>query len=222
MSLAIDRSALLNGPYNGVGRAATTVGSWGVPAFSGIVGSYYKFRLAMAKDLLKKTPYSKGFKFTLTFNPGSGGSADPVSVGITLQSFWAKLGITVALNPVTDPAQFAAGQQSGAYQAYYWGEGPILADGAYDMSLYHIINGLSNFTHESNTKVNALVAKALTKPLGATRDRIVASAARVWNAAMYDIPLIDTNEPYISAKSVCSFATYPYQNVLYWQLHPCK
>ena len=221
MSMAIDRPALLAGPYDGVGRAATTVGSWGVPAFSGITGQYYSYNLAAAKALLQKSPYPSGFSFTLAYNPGSGSSADEQSVLINLQADWQQLGINVTLDPVVDPAQFSSGQQSGAYEAYFWGEGPILADGAYDMSLYHISGGLSNYTHEKNAQVDKLTAEALATPLGAGRDRLVATAARVWNSEMYDLPIMDTAEPYLSAKNVCGFATYPYQNPLYRLIHPC-
>src|SRR6202012_4126875 len=101
----------------------------------------YKYNLAEAKKLVSESGYPKGFSFSMAYSPGKA-DADGKTVSVTLQSFWKDLGITVNPEPVNDPAQFAAAQAKGQYQSYYWGEGPILADGAYMMSLYHVKGGL--------------------------------------------------------------------------------
>lgn len=221
MSLATDRASLLAGPYGGVGRVAQTIGSQAIPALANVKGDFIKFDLAEAKQLMAQSSFPKGFSFTMAYSPGQGASANNQTIAVTLQSFYSQLGIEMTAMPVTDPTQFASGQSSGAYQSYYWGEGPILADGAYMMGLYHVKGGLSNFTGESDPKVNAMVDQAAAAPLGPQRDALVVQAVQTWNAQMYDIPMIDTSEPYIAAKSVCGLATYPYQNVLYRDLKPC-
>jgi peptide/nickel transport system substrate-binding protein len=220
MSLATNRAALVTGAYGGVGKPATTVGSAAIPALAGVKGDYYTYDLDKAKQLMKESGYPNGFTFSMAYSPGQA-DADGKTVALTLQSFWQDLGIKVTAQPVNDPAQFAAAQAKGSYQSYYWGEGPILADGAYMMGLYHVKGGLSNFTGESDPAINALVTKAAATPLGAARDALVKQAATMWNAEMFDIPMVDTEQPYIATTAVCGFATYPYQNVLYRDMKPC-
>lgn len=220
MSLAVDRDALVKGPYGGIGRAARTVGSQAIPALSAVKGTYYQHNLDEAKSLMAQSGYPKGFAFSMAYSPGQA-SADGQAVAVTLASFWSDLGIKVSPQVVSDPAQFASGQTKGSYQAYFWGEGPILADTAYMMGLYHVTNGLSWYTKEGDANVDSLVAKAADTPLGADRDALSAQAVQAWNDKMWDLPLVDTSQPYIATKSVCGLATYPYQNVLYRDLKPC-
>jgi len=221
MSLAVDRAAVLAGPYSGVGRASRTVGSQAIPALADVKGDYYTHDLAKAKQLMASSSHPNGFSFSMAYNPGSGSSVDYKTVAVTLQSFFKELGITLTPQPVTDPAQFKAGQSNGAYQSYFWGEGPIISDATYMMSLYHVKAGLSAYTGESDPQVNDLVAKAAETPLGAQRDALAKQSVELWNTKMYDIPVIDSAEPYIASTGVCGFGTYPYQTVLYRDLKPC-
>lgn len=220
MSLAVDRDALLKGPYGGIGRAAQTVGSQAIPALATVKGQFYQHNLDQAKALMAQSSYPKGFSFSMAYSPGQS-NADGQAVSVTLASFWSELGIKVQPQLVSDPAQFADGQSKGSYQSYFWGEGPILADTAYMMGLYHVKGGLSWYTKEEDPAVDSLVAQASATPVGPPRDALSVQAVQAWNAQMWDIPLIDTSEPYIAAKGVCGLATYPYQNVLYRDIKPC-
>ena len=67
---AIDRDAVVNGPYQGLGRAAYTYNPPGTPGYNpDTYDAYTRFDPAMAMELLKGTPYEGGTnwpKITLT------------------------------------------------------------------------------------------------------------------------------------------------------------
>jgi len=222
MSLATDRKSLLEGAYGGLGDVARTVGSRAIPAVSKVEGELFDFDLDRAKQLMAESSYPDGFTFEMAYLPSQSAGGDLEVVAVALQKFYAELGIKLVPKPVTDFAQFDEGQRSKKYQAFYWGEGPILADGAYAMNLWHVAEGGANYTGEADPDVTALIKDAMGQPLGDQRDHLVAEAADIWNSKMYSLPMIDTAGAYIAHKDVCGFGTYPYQNVLYKDLKPCS
>jgi peptide/nickel transport system substrate-binding protein len=220
MSMAIDRAALVSGPYFGAGKPSVSVVSQAIPGTTG-TSTYYNYNLSAAKALLAQTPYKNGFSFTLDYQQAEVSSVDVSSLVVNLVSELAQLGIKVQASAVSSDAQFRAGEETHKYQAWLLGEGPVVADAAYLFGLYHVTGAESNFTGENNPQIDSLVTKAQALPIGAQRSALMNQAIALWNQNMYDLPLVQVESTSAFSSHVCGLAPSPYQLVLPYDLAQC-
>jgi peptide/nickel transport system substrate-binding protein len=220
ISMAIDRAALVQGPYQTVGKPAVSPITQAIPLTHG-TGAYYAYNLAAAKALLAKTPYKKGFSFTLNVTQAEVSSVDVSSLALNLQTQLAKLGITVQVNTVANDADFVAAESSGKYQAWLADEGAAAAEAGYVFDLYFVAGGVANFGKENIPQVNKIAKAASALPLGTQRAAKFDQAIAAWNSQMPEIPLVQTGLTYAFAKYVCGMGTSAYQLVLPATLKKC-
>ena len=220
ISMAIDRPALVQGPYQTVGKPAISPITTAIPLTNG-TSQYYTYNLAAAKALLAKTPYKKGFSFTLDVTQAEVSAVDVNSLALNITSQLAKLGITVTVNTVASDADFVAAENAHKYQAFLNTEGAAAAEAGYVFALYYDSTGVANFGQIHNPQMDSIVTAATAMPLGSQRAAQMDKAIAVFNDTMPEIPLVQTGLTYAFAKYVCGMGTSPYQLVLPASLRKC-
>lgn len=221
MSMALDRSAIVEGAYLGIAKPAYSVVPYSIPGVSG-TSRYYKYNLAAAKQLLATTPYKSGFSMDLEYNSAETSGVDDASLALYVQSELKALGINVTVTDVASDPEFRSGEEAGKYDSWFLAEGPVAADTDYLFNLYHVTKAESNFGGESNSVIDSLVAQAATLPIGAQRTALMDKAVAIWNGQMYDLPIAQDEDAFGYASNVCGQYTSQYQG--YWvnNLHPCS
>jgi peptide/nickel transport system substrate-binding protein len=220
ISMAIDRQALVEGPYQTVGKPAVSPITTAIPLTSG-TSQYYNYNLAAAKALLAQTPYKNGFSFTLDITQAEVSPVDVNSLALNLQAQLSKLGITVNVDTVANDADFVAAENAHKYQAWLEQEGAAAADAAFVFSLNYVSTGVANFGQIHIPQMDSLVAAASALPVGSARAAEMNKAIAVFNDQMPEIPLVQTSVTYAFAKYVCGQGTSAYQLVLPATLKPC-
>jgi peptide/nickel transport system substrate-binding protein len=220
MSMAINRKALVQGPYHRVGKPAVSVINTSIPGITG-TSPYYSYDLKKAKSLLATTPYKDGFTLNLTATQAEVSSVDISSLAVNLASQLAPLGIKVKVNTIASDADFTAARKADKLQAWLRKESPAVADAVYLMQLIHVTGANSNYTHESNPAIDALVKKASVQEFGPARNKPINKAVALWNKKMPDIPLVQLKNTFGFAKSVCGIAPSSTQEISASTLHPC-
>lgn len=221
MSEAINRAELAAGPYFGLATPAVGPVPATIAATANVKSPYYTYNLAGARELMKEAGYANGFSFTLTLNSGEVGSVDLPGLAADLQSMLGQIGIKMTIQNVANAATFTAGQDNRSYQAYVWSEAPIVADAAYDLSLYYGPTGTQNLVKVDDPTFNTALATALRAPVGAARDSAAVKAVEDWNSEMLAVPLVDTSYAYAGEKSICGVAPSAQQTVRIQTLSPC-
>jgi peptide/nickel transport system substrate-binding protein len=220
ISMAIDRQALVEGPYQTVGKPAVSPITTAIPLTSG-TSQYYDYNLAAAKALLAQTPYKSGFSFTLYITQAEVSPVDVNSLALNLQSQLSKLGITVNVDTVANDSDFVAAEVAHKYSAWLEQEGAATADAGFVFSLNYVSTGVANFGQINVPQINSLVAAASALPIGSARTAKMDQAIAVFNQQMPEIPLVQTSVTYAFAKYVCGQGTSAYQLVLPQTLKPC-
>jgi peptide/nickel transport system substrate-binding protein len=220
ISMAIDRPALVEGPYQTVGKPAISPITTAIPLTEG-TSQYYTYNLAAAKALLAKTPYKNGFSFTLDVTQAEVSAVDVNSLALNLVSQLAKLGVTVQVNTVASDADFVAAENAHKYQAWLEEEGAAAADAGFVFSLNYVSTGVANFGQIHNPQIDSIVSAASALPIGSQRAAGMDKAIAIFNTAMPEIPLVQTGLTYAFAKYVCGMGTSAYQLVLPASLTKC-
>ena len=220
ISLALDREALVQGPYQGVGAPSVSLISQSIPGITA-TGDYYGHDLDKAKALLAGTPYKDGFDMTLTITQAEVSAVDVSSLAVNLVSQLAPLGIKVEVQTIASDADFRAAMTGDKLQAWLRNESPAVADAAYLMQLIHVKGASSNFTHEDDPQIDALVKQAAQQPFGDQRSSLLNQAVELWNEQMYAIPMVQVKNTFGFAKSVCGIAPSSTQQIVAPTLHPC-
>jgi peptide/nickel transport system substrate-binding protein len=220
VSMAIDRAALVEGPYQTVGKPAVSPITTAIPLTTG-TSQYYNYNLAAAKALLAKTPYKNGFSFTLYVTQAEVSPVDVNSLALNLSSQLNKLGITVNVSTVANDADFVAAENAHKYQAWLEQEGAAAADAGFVFSLNYVSTGVANFGQIKNPQIDSIVAAASAMPIGTARATEMDKAIAVFNDTMPEVPLVQTAVTYAFAKYVCGTGTSAYQLVLPASLKPC-
>lgn len=220
MSLAINREAVVEGPYQGVGQPAVSVISRAIPGIEG-PSTYYEYNLEEAKALLAQSAYPDGFEFTLAITQAEVSGVDVSALAVNLVSQLETLGIKVNVETVANSADLRAAAKEGKLAAWLRIESPAVADAAYLLNLIHVTGATSNFSNESDELVDSLVAEASQLPFGDERDALLNEAVDHWNEQMYDIPLVSISKTYGFSNAVCGFGPSSYQQVRVQTLEAC-
>jgi peptide/nickel transport system substrate-binding protein len=220
MSLALNREALVEGPYQGVGKPAVSVISQTIPGIDD-VGEFYEYDIEAAQELLADSDYPDGFSFTLAITQAEVSSVDVSGLAVALVSQLEPLGITVEVQTIANSADLRAAATAGQLEAWLRVENPAVADAAYLFNLIHVTGASSNFTGESDPRIDALVKEAAALEFGDERNELLTEAAALWNERMYDIPLVQVEKTYAFGPNVCGFGPSSYQQVRVQVLATC-
>ena len=166
ISLAIDRNALVKGPYSGLVLPAGGLASDAQP------GVDYKaplpFNLAKAKTLMKQAGYASGFKTEFMIYPGTAGNVDVDSLLIFVRSQLAKIGIDVATDKQAVVATVIDKVTNNKFGMYLTQNQPAVPDEITAAQFFYTPGNFANFGKANFPAFNDLVEKA-AKSVGKKR-----------------------------------------------------
>lgn len=202
MSMAVDRQALSDGPFQGLAPAASSVVSSVIPGVTGN-GDYYEHDLDAAQALMADSDHPDGFDMTITVQEGTVSEVSLESIGILLRSQLEPLGIGVELQRVASQADFSGARDEGRYQAWLQGETPLAADAAYLFNLHHTDEATSNYMNDTLPEITPLVQEAWTTPFGEGRNELMQQAVDIYDDQVYNLPLVEARTIAMSSPDIC-------------------
>lgn len=219
VSLALDRDALVKGPYRGFSAPANA------PAAAAASGraklTPLTYNLSAAKAALAGTKYASGFTITVGFFSGYAGNTDANSLLTFLKSQLSQIGITVNAAVVSAGPDYLAALKAHKYQAYFSSWQPAVPDVLTSLQFFATPAGIANFQGDNFPAFTAALAKAVAAPLGDTRNSLMNDALTTFMSDMQDVPLVDTKLTYIYGSSVCGQTPNTAQSFLPATLTPC-
>jgi peptide/nickel transport system substrate-binding protein len=153
VSMAIDRSQLVQTVYSGYGDGSTAGVS---SAFKPTAGtSSYKYDPTRAKQLLAQAGYPNGFAFTLTYSPSYPGPYAE-ALAVYLKTQLAKVGLTVNLQSVASATDFNSDLGAKNLTAFIAPEAPLLPDPGYSWAIENAASSSQDFNNINLPQTDAL------------------------------------------------------------------
>lgn len=206
-SLAVDRQALVDGPYMGYAKAATFSLSSAIakPSTDELLHTDVK----EAQKLLAEAGYPDGFTATLTVSPTRPGSYAP-ELGVQIQAMAAEAGIKLEIKNVASGTEFSDLYKGGQFDAMLYQDPPAVPDAAFNLNLY-MNSKSSQMTYAYNDpEMDAAILTAAGIDPGPDRADALKTVDELY---FQDLPVLYLTEtPYLQAvsKSVTNLAHYPY------------
>jgi len=152
LSMAVDKNAILEGVYNGMGKVG--VGPMvSTTKFATEDLPVDKFDLEAAKAALAKAGYPDGLNLRIFTNENQ----YRIDAAQIVLNSWAKIGVTATITTLEYAAYYDA-VNSGEYDVCFFG---WLSNGDPDTTLYGLYHssmvGASNYSHTTNTRVDELL-----------------------------------------------------------------
>ncbi|GAA3658196.1 ABC transporter substrate-binding protein [Nocardioides ginsengisoli] len=186
LSMAIDRQALVDGAYAGLGEPAK-----GTFPFSTGAADYVH-DVEGAKKLLAEAGYPKGFKLTLSYGTSRPGPvADKSSV--LIKSQLAEIGVDVELQVISSATNLTTVLQEGRYQALLYAEPIVIADPAFYTYAFYVSDAPSNATGWGDPKYDQLRMDLAATPTEDTakREQIEKEMSAIVDDAAANLALVD-------------------------------
>ena len=201
ISLAIDRSAIVEGVFKGFGKPAVT----GIHADYGIEGleTYIAHDVEKAKALMAEAGYADGFsmKFTVSpTRPGSHAEQEAVFIADMLR----QIGIKAEIELIASGSTFAERFFKGEYEAMLYLELPAFADPFYSLNLMNHGSSFQNSFKYNDSRYDALVTEGLHLAADNTQRRreILVELSKIMAENPPQVYLIDTGIPLARSKKV--------------------
>lgn len=194
VSLAIDRQAIVDAVFSGLGKPALT----GIHQDYGIEGmtQYFRHDLDRARELMAEAGLADGFSASFivsTSRPGAHAIDEAIFVADQLKQIGIELDIQIAASGTAFSEQFFAGD----YQAMLYSESPAFGDPFYSLNLMNHGNSFQNSYGYADERYDALVSEGLQ--LGADqqdrRQEILTELADIMAQGMPQVYLVDTIIP---------------------------
>lgn len=218
ISLAIDRKALVKGPYSGLVKPAGGLGSDAQP------GVDYKgplpFDLAKAKALMAQAGYRQGFKTEFMIYPGGAGNVDVDSLLIFIRSQLAQIGIDASTEKQTVVATLIDKLTHNKFGIYLTQNQPAVPDEITAAQFFYTPGNFANFGQANFPVFNQLVSDA-ARAVAKKRKVLFQKAIDYFGTQMIDIPLVQTRQGYVLSKKVCGYRPATRQVLLFNDLRPC-
>lgn len=185
ISLAVDRSALINGVYRGFARPSETGLPGGYAAPSS--GEKIRYDQAEAKRLLAEAGYPNGFSATLTISPTRPGP-HAEQLAILIKDQLARVGIDFKIEVIASSSDFATRYAQKRYEAMLYLDPPAVADPLYTLNNYAFSTSAQNTFGYANPEYDRLTTE-IGKQLepGAARDRLLRDIDKI---IMDDTPIV--------------------------------
>ncbi|WP_418059699.1 ABC transporter substrate-binding protein [Pimelobacter simplex] len=186
LSMAIDRQALVDGAYAGIGEPAkgTFPFSPGAPA--------YEHDVEGAKKLLAEAGFPDGFKLTLSYGTSRPGPVAEKS-SVLIKSQLAEIGVDVDLQVIASATNLTTVLQEGRYQALLYAEPIVIADPAFYTYAFYVSDAPSNATGWGDPAYDQLRKDLAATPTDDTaeRERIETAMSAIVDDAAANLALVN-------------------------------
>jgi peptide/nickel transport system substrate-binding protein len=175
ISMAINRNAIIQGPYKGFNKPAK-YGASQAYKFPKTAGNTYSYNVAKARKLMNQAGVDK-LNLTLTVSPSYPGP-ESESIANLLKAQLSKINVNLSIKTIAGANQYHTTYHDGSYQAILYYLPPGIADPYYSFFLYNdpessfVTMGYKNPTY---TKLDKLIR---TTPPGSKRQKLVAKEAQ--------------------------------------------
>ena len=228
ISLAIDRKALIQGPFAGYGLVPVGYWSQALPQQQPLPPPF-AYDPTMAKQLLTQAGYPNGFNLVGEYTAGSSNDgADAASLFTLLGQQLAAVGITVTQDPVQQ-AQFTPDVRAHKDGFVAFDVGAFVYDPAYVANQLFTKDAFNNvyyvgYFNGQEPKADMLAKQALAMPIGSARDAVLAQlnqTLRDDSAPLF--PLIDAVNSNAYKAGICgtNAASFGGQSILIRDLTAC-
>lgn len=189
LSYAIDREALLEGPYRGFG----TPSRHALPASFDDPSSdtSLEYDPDKARELLADAGYENGFDATLTFSPTRPGPHSE-EVAILIRDMAEEVGINFELEAVASGSDFETRFQEKQFEAMVYQAPPAIADAAYTANDYFHSEAAQNTYGYSNPRMDEVIEQIAATTPGSERERLIEEMDALIMQDMPIVYLIDT------------------------------
>lgn len=180
IGLALDRTALLAGPFQEYGSLPTSYfASDAGTDFPGLVAP--SAQIEEAESLLTEAGFPDGLDLTLSYfgSELEATGADTAAVAVLVQSQLAEAGIDLQLDQVGSDSQFYAAQAAGEYEITFNLQADQVADPLYGAQLWYL--SANTTTSLEDPEVDQLIEQGLAQDVGSTErsDTLVALDQRL-------------------------------------------
>ncbi|MDZ7679797.1 MAG: ABC transporter substrate-binding protein [Acidimicrobiales bacterium] len=215
VAYALDREAILEGAYSGIGSVATDFfhDAFGVESIEDTL----EHDPERSRELLAEAGLADGFDMTIAYNVANLG-AHIEQVAVLIQSQLAEVGIDVELQNIPSGADFDAAKRDGTLSAWLATSLPLVPDPAYYLQVFYATDGLTNLHNYSTEEVDTLSRQILETQPGEERDELITEVNEFMIEDMASAPIVDTQKFYIFQPSVTGFRSYPQGHIHYWDL----
>lgn len=217
ISMAVNREAMVAGPYGGFAQPALAGQSSFLPRPATPADQLMQFDPEAARALIESADIPDDWTLEITYNLGRPG-AHAEEVATLLAQDLAAVGIPVELSAVPSLADFEAAVGEKSMQSWLYTERPIIADSAYALSLYLGSTSTLNSSGFSNADLDAVIAEALVTPPGEARDELLIAG----NAIVLDqqpiMYLVERPDLQAFSNAVAGYRSYPDGSIFIYEL----
>ena len=215
ISLAIDRDAIIQGAYAGLGTPGLYPISTAIPQPNPPSDAAATHDPETARALLAEAGLADGFGFTLTINPSSGPGPNAEQIAVLIQDQLRDVGINVTIDLIASPADFNTATRGGELEAWLFGTRPLVNDAAYFLLLAVGPTSVRLEGYGSDV-VDALLSDIVREPLGPGRDALLAEMQALLASEVPYVPLVETVLPWVYLGEFSGIAPNP-NGALYLQ-----
>ncbi len=211
MSMALNRTAIVNTIYSGFGTPAASNLTTAIPQppQTSADTQYTQYDVQEAKALLAQAGYPHGFTMTLAINSAAGPGPEASNLAALVQSELGVVGIKVNIDTIPSSSEFYTGFFGHKYQAEMFAGAALLADPAYWVLQEWTPAGNKVADYYSNTQLNQLAQAIAVTPPGAARTGDVEKIESILGTQMPTIPIVNETETWVVAKSVSGIEPFP-------------
>ncbi len=217
ISMAINRDALVTGPYGGLALPALDGLSSFLPHPAATADKLVTYDPAAAQALIEAADIPADWSLEITYNLGRPGP-HAEDVATLLAADLTAVGIPVKLTAVPSLADFEAAVGEKSLQSWLYTERPIIADAAYSISLYLGSASTLNSSSYASDELDALFGEALVTPPGDERDDLIAAANELVLDAQPIIYLVERPDFQAFSNSIDGFRSYPDGSIFIYEL----
>ncbi len=208
LSRAINREAIVQGPYRG----------FATPATSGLSSAYdvavptveeYEFDLETAKEMLAELGFDGRRSVDLLVSSTRPGP-QAEGIGVLLRDQLSEVGLDVNLTVVAGASEFVSEFYGAEYEMILYAEPPVIADPYYSLSIYHPTGMFQNSHGYSNEDFDRLVGEVKSSPPGDARDVLIGEIEQLIARDHPFIYLVDLRFNYALASDLGGFTHAPH------------
>jgi ABC-type transport system substrate-binding protein len=213
-SLAIDREAISRAAFAGFAKPARHPEPATIVLPAGVLQPTYTHDVALARRLLARAGYPRGFSFVLAADPSEG-----AGIGAELATITGELrrvGVTVVTRSVRSAGDLARLVRSGAVAAVLESTATPIASAAFDIVAGYLRDSPANVQGYDSPALDALAASLTAAAPGPPASAAALQRALAIIGTTYPvIPLVEIPAQNVSRARIGGYAAYPAPTTYY-------